>query len=111
MVQIRVNRHMIVKILPIIDGSPFDFADGPIDFADGVVLVSHDVTFRAVFKESAGKAQIGQRMQIVRMFMNDMLGSCDHHLGRDDFDRRSGDGNGDAGDRSADRNPWNGSAC
>jgi hypothetical protein len=68
MSEVRINRHMVMNILAVIDGGVLDFGDGSVDLIDGMLLfVVAAIGVSEMLEVSAGVAQIAERMQVRRM--------------------------------------------
>jgi hypothetical protein len=66
--EVRIDRGVIVQILPIINRGLLDFADGFIDLCNGVIFFSiHAAGPSPTFQMSSGVAQIGKGVQVCGM--------------------------------------------
>ena len=63
-IEMRVDGHVIVDILAIIDRGALDFKDGGIDFLDSLAFLFSALATIGTFEVGARIAQIGQSMQI-----------------------------------------------
>jgi hypothetical protein len=68
-VHVGVDRRMVVQVLAVINRGMLDLPDGLIDLVDGVLFFAvHMFGVRQLTQMGARMSQIGQRMQVGRMF-------------------------------------------
>src|ERR1700722_5535085 len=63
-IEMRVNGHVIIDVLAVIDRSVLDLKDGGIDFLDGFAFLLAAFATVGTFEVGARIAQIGQSMQV-----------------------------------------------
>jgi hypothetical protein len=68
--KVGVDRGMIIQVLPIINRSALDFADGLIDLGDGVIFFPiHAAGPCPLLQMSTGVAQVGEGVEVCRMLI------------------------------------------
>jgi hypothetical protein len=63
-----IDGHVIVDVFAVIDGGFLDFGDGVVDFVDGFLFLLAQFAVIGALQMSAGVAQIGERVEISRVF-------------------------------------------
>ena len=65
---LRIDRRMVVQILPVVNRSPLNLVDRSVDLFDGVLFfLIHVIGGGQVFQMSARMPQVGKRVQVCRM--------------------------------------------
>jgi hypothetical protein len=84
---LRIDRRMVVQILPVVNRSPLNLVDRSVDLFDGVLFfLIHVIGGGQVFQMSARMPQVGKRVQVRRMpsrFVSEGERGADSHKKRE----------------------------